>query len=99
MPPLAQREEEETQTKLEASQLGVDYMDTRLVRDVDSILGLMTPEDIRSFGAVPLARKGLRVEFGYTDEADQGRFIALHDKLKQLDLHFHLISRAGFTEI
>jgi type II secretory ATPase GspE/PulE/Tfp pilus assembly ATPase PilB-like protein len=94
-----QREQEELAARQEADALGVDYTDTRLVNNLSSVSGLLTVDEMKSFGVVPLSRKGLTVELGYTESTDQSRFLALHEKLAQLDLRFHLISPSGFDQV
>jgi type II secretory ATPase GspE/PulE/Tfp pilus assembly ATPase PilB-like protein len=93
----AEREQIEKTTAEWAKLVGVDYVDTRPISDVDNLHDILSQTEMYDFGVVPLVRHGDTVELGFTDKTDRAKLPSLQKE--GLTFNFHAVSTSGFSHI
>lgn len=89
----------EAAAKTWAQKTGLPFVDTRSRSDISTLIGRMTPEGMREYGAVPLRFENDTLVVGISQSTDRSKLPGLADKLLPIKLAIVGISQEGWLDL
>ena len=94
-----QRNAHEEAAQAFATELGLEYFDTRAQIDIKPLIGLLTFEGMSAYGIVPLSLDSTKFTLGLSESTNRSELEPLKLRLKGYDVQFVFISLFGWQRL
>ncbi|HEY2004382.1 MAG TPA: GspE/PulE family protein [Candidatus Saccharimonadia bacterium] len=95
----SERDQIEQSAQMFATQLGVDYFDTRPRIDITKMVGKLTIMGMQAYGVVPVALSGYSLTLATSEETDRNQLESLRARLAGYEVKFVFVSQFGWNRL